>query len=130
MKALRWCSRGDEHAVYYRAFLVRTGASPGRRGLHSLSRPAARQPSAGARGGTRNRLVRDSCRESRQLAGIFQCRQRGLQGIECRGECSVRRDLRVERGLLIRQLAGLGRAERRGQRRDNGADVQSRADAR
>jgi hypothetical protein len=38
------CSRGDEDALKDSAFWVRVGASPGRRGLHPVPRPAARQP--------------------------------------------------------------------------------------
>src|SRR3954447_18630263 len=38
-------SGGDEDALRDRAFWVRTEATPGRRGLHPLPRPAARNPS-------------------------------------------------------------------------------------
>src|ERR1700730_7263200 len=47
MSILGSCSRGNEDALHDRAFCVRAGADPGRPGLHPLSRPAARLPTAG-----------------------------------------------------------------------------------
>src|SRR5260370_41804632 len=46
-------SRGDDDAILDRTFRVRARASPGRRVLHALPRPAARQHSAGLGSGPR-----------------------------------------------------------------------------
>src|SRR5258708_28417996 len=46
INSLRSCSRGDENVVHLGAFWVHVGAPAGRRGLHTLSRPTARQPIA------------------------------------------------------------------------------------
>src|SRR5258708_27841484 len=47
MKTLRSPSRGDENALHLGALGILVGATPGRRGLPTLSRPTARRPIGG-----------------------------------------------------------------------------------
>src|SRR5260370_13135273 len=44
INGLRSYNRGDENVVHLGAPWLRVGATPGKRGLHALPRPPARQP--------------------------------------------------------------------------------------